>query len=176
MLHQAIPLPKRSFPLYTLVLLLMLTLPRPEDARKRSILRNPLLYTSSALAVVGFYVVFVVFLRWHDDRQLERRMAKDRAEKQLEQDRATIAQLGGKDLGILMFYGAPAVIHAGQPAQLCYGVSSAKHVTLEPQKNPVWPSPSRCVEVSPRSTTTYVLTIDDGQGHTRSQSLTIKVE
>ncbi|MBZ5700612.1 MAG: hypothetical protein LAN84_02055 [Acidobacteriia bacterium] len=60
-------------------------------------------------------------------------------------------------------------------AQLCYGVANAKKVTLEPPVGPVWPSYSRCLDVSPTKDTTYTLTVEDGQGHSMSQTVTLQV-
>jgi hypothetical protein len=84
-------------------------------------------------------------------------------------------QMGGKTLDIQAFYANPGVIHRGETVQLCYGVANAKTVKLEPQENPVWPSYARCVDVKPAKTTTYTLTIDDGAGNTKTQSLEVKV-
>ena len=86
-----------------------------------------------------------------------------------------VEQLGGKELAILSFYASPGFIHRGGSAQLCYGVSNAKTVKLEPQPHPVWPSEAKCVDVSPTKTTTYTLTIGDAAGKTASQTLEIKV-
>jgi len=65
--------------------------------------------------------------------------------------------LGGNRFEILHFYASPGVIRRGQTAQLCYGVSGAKTVRLEPQPNAVWPSFSRCVDVSPSKDTSYTV-------------------
>jgi hypothetical protein len=159
-----------------IVSLNMLANPQPPDTTPRkSVFRNPLLYSSAVLIIVAAYVGVLVLSRRHENQQIDRQAAQNRAEKQLEQDRIAIEQLGGKDLAIQMFYADPGVIHPGQTVQLCYGVANAKTVILEPQDSPVWPSPNRCVDVSPHKTTTYVLTIDDGSGHTQSQSLTVSV-
>jgi len=49
-------------------------------------------------------------------------------------------------------------------------------VKIEPQtEEPVWPAFSRCVHVSPRKTTTYTLTIEDGVGHTKSATVEVLV-
>ena len=66
-------------------------------------------------------------------------------------------------------------MHRGEEVDLCYGVSNAKTVTLVPQPNAVWPSYSRCVQVSPQKTTTYTLTVTDAAGNTKSASLTVEV-
>ena len=84
-------------------------------------------------------------------------------QKQLESDRPAVEHLGGKDLAIQSFYASPGAIHAGETVQLCYDVANATAVTLKPQSNAVWPSRSRCVEVSPSKSTTYTLTITDAR-------------
>jgi len=151
----------------------MLTETQPKP---KSPLKNPLLYTSIAIGIALLYVGWVFFSRWAENRDLEQRAAQQKAEKQREQDRASVEQMGGKELAIQNFYAAPGVIHRGESAKLCYGVANAKKVRLEPQSNPVWPSFARCVDVSPTSTTTYMLTIEDAAGNTKSQTLEVKVE
>jgi hypothetical protein len=127
------------------------------------------------LVIAAFAVVWILFARWQENRSIDRRAKEERAEKQREQDRATLEQMGGKELAIQTFYAIPAEIRRGQSVQLCYGVANAKTVTLQPQSNPVWPSYARCVDVTPNKTTTYTLTIADAAGNTRSQSLEVKV-
>jgi hypothetical protein len=141
----------------------------------KSLFKNPFLYSSLAIAVVLLYVGWIVFSRWHENRTLEQHAAVARSEKQREQDRIAIEQLGGKDLAIQMFYASPGTIRRGETSKLCYGVANAKKVTLEPQSNPVWPSHNNCVDVTPRKDTAYTLTISDASGHSQSQSLTVKV-
>jgi hypothetical protein len=141
----------------------------------RSLLRNPLLYSSAVLIVALLGVVFVMISRWQDRRNIERQAAQERAEKQHEQDRMAVEQLGGKEFAILSFYANPKEIQRGESAQLCYGVSNAKTVTLEPQPQPVWPSVAHCVDVSPVKSITYTLTITDTAGKTQSQDVEVKV-
>jgi hypothetical protein len=152
----------------------MLMVSEPVSEQK-SFLRNPLLYSSGVLVVALLAVVFVMFSRWQDSRNLERQAAQERAQKQHEQDRMAVEQLGGKEFAILSFYASPTVIQRGESAQLCYGVSNAKTVKLEPQTQPVWPSVAHCVDVSPSKSTTYTLTIEDGGGHSQSQDVEVKV-
>jgi hypothetical protein len=153
----------------------MLTGTQPEPEPK-SAFKNPLLYTSTAIGIAVLYVGWVFFSRWAENRDLEQRAAQEKAEKQREADRTTVEGMGGKDLAIQNFYAAPGVIRRGESAKLCYGVANAKKVRLEPQSNPVWPSFARCVDVSPKATTTYTLTIEDAAGNTKSQTLEVKVE
>jgi hypothetical protein len=150
----------------------MLIDPRPEQ---KSLLRNPLLYTSAVVVVALLGVVYVMFSRWQEHRSIDRQATEQRAEKQREEDRVALEQLGGKDFTILSFYASPTVIRRGQSAQLCYGVSNAKNVKLEPQPQPVWPSAAHCVDVSPTKSMTYTLTILDAAGATKSQTLELKV-
>ena len=144
-------------------------------ARPKSILKNPLLYSSAVLLVASLSVAFVLISRWQDRRNIERHAAEEQKEKQHEQDRMAVEQLGGKEFQILSFYASPTVIHRGQAAQLCYGVANAKSVRLEPGTLPVWPSVAHCVDISPTKSTTYTLTIEDGTGKTLSQDVEIKV-
>jgi hypothetical protein len=146
----------------------------PASGRK-PLLKNPLLYSSAVLVVVLVGVVFVMISRWQDKRNIERQAAEERAEKQHEQDRVAVEQLGGKEFAILSFYASPKEIRHGESAQLCYGVANAKTVTLEPQLQPVWPSVAHCVDVSPNKSTTYTLTITDAAGQTQSEDMEVKV-
>jgi hypothetical protein len=155
-----------------------MTLTSPSTApsnESKNIFRNPLLYSSIVLAVVAIVVSWIVFSRWSDNRQIERHAAQEKQEKQRESDRIALDQMGGKTLDIQAFYANPGAVHRGETVQLCYGVANAKNVRLEPQPNPVWPSYARCVDVKPTKTTTYTLTIDDGAGNTKTQSLEVKV-
>ena len=142
----------------------------------KSTFKRPILYSSFALMAVLLYVIWIFFARWQENRQIQRRANEERTAKQLADDRQTVEQMGGKELGIQSFYASAGVVKRGESLQLCYGVANAKTVKLEPQDNPVWPSYNRCVEVSPKKDTRYTLTIQDAAGHTQTQSLDIKVK
>jgi hypothetical protein len=141
----------------------------------KSVFKNPLLYSSIVIGIALLVVGWIFFSRWQENRDIERRTVEERAQKQRENDQRTVEQMGGKELDIQNFYASPGAIHAGETAQLCYGVANAKTVKLEPQPNPVWPSYARCVDVTPRKTTTYTLTITDAAGNTKSATVDIKV-
>ena len=149
-------------------------LPQPGSPPK-SIFKNPSLYSYTVLIIAILSVAWIFFSRWEQNRSFEHRVRQERTQKQLEDDRATLEQMGGKELAIQTFYATPGSVRRGETVQLCYGVANAKTVTLEPQSNPVWPSYSRCVDVTPAKTTTYTLTIADAAGHTKSQSLEVLV-
>ncbi|HXQ26023.1 MAG TPA: hypothetical protein VN822_06420 [Candidatus Acidoferrales bacterium] len=134
-------------------------------------IRAYVIVSALALTLVLAYVGWVFFSRWQGNRAIEERAAGEkRAEAQ-----QTFEGMGGDRFEILRFDALPGVIRSGDELDLCYGVSNAKSVTLEPQKNAVWPAYSRCVKVSPRKTTTYTLTATDAAGHTKTSTVTVEV-
>lgn len=147
---------------------------QPEQPSK-TILKKPTFYSKVVLAVATLIVFWIFFSRWWQNRSIEHRAREAAAEKHRADDRATLEQMGGKELAIQTFYASPGEIRRGESVQLCYGVANAKTVKLEPQSNRVWPSYSRCVNDSPAKTTTYTLTIADAAGNTKSQTLTVQV-
>jgi hypothetical protein len=133
--------------------------------------RNPRLYTSILIVAALAYAGWVLASRRREAREMEKRAKEnERAEAA-----RTFEMLGGDRFEILNFYAVPGLIRRGDSAQLCYGVSNAKTVRLEPQTSGVWPSQARCVEVAPKKDTTYTLTAEDGHGNTRTSSLTVQV-
>jgi len=127
------------------------------------------------LVCVAIYVGFVLLTRYESNRDFERRDAAQKAEQRREEDRRAVEQLGGSDLAIRSLYVSPPQIHRGEKAQLCYDVANAKTVTLDPPEGEMWPSHSRCVDLTPKKTTTYTLTIADTSGKTATQSVELQV-
>jgi len=82
----------------------------------------------------------------------------------------------GNDVKILEFYTGSAEIARGGKALICYGVVNAKAVRLEPPAADVWPSMSRCFEVTPVKTTRYTLTAEGADRQTVSESIEIVVK
>ena len=144
--------------------------PSSGPASRRGI-RAYIIVSVAVFALVLGYVGWVFWSRSQQNREIEERAAK---QKRAEAAKSFEA-MGGNRLEILAFYASPGLIHRGESIDLCYGVSNAKSVTLEPQPNAVWPSYSRCVKVSPQKTTTYTLTVTDAAGQTKSASLTVEV-
>jgi hypothetical protein len=130
-----------------------------------------LIFSSVALLFVGVYVGWVFLSRRQANQALEEKAATERRAKA----RDTFEKMGGNRFDILGFYADPLSIRAGETAELCYSVSNAKSVKLEPQSEPVWPAFSRCVHVSPHKTTTYTLTAEDAAGHTKSATVNVEV-
>jgi hypothetical protein len=135
-------------------------------------IRRFLKYTWFIHVAVLLIIVVVFLSRWQGNRDIERRAL----EKKREDDRRTVEFLGGDRFEILQFYASPPLIRRGERAQVCYGVSNAKAVRLEPRPaGGVWPSLMRCVEVAPTKDTTYTLTADDGKGNTKTATVEVKV-
>jgi len=124
------------------------------------------------LAAALCYVGWVFWSRAHEDQLIEERVAAQRRA----QDEQTVESMGGNRFEILAFYANPPAITRGDSSDLCYSVSNAKSVTLEPQSSKVWPSYEHCVSVSPRRTTTYMLTATDAAGQTKSAAITVDVQ
>jgi hypothetical protein len=150
-------------------------MPSQLDPQKKPVFKNPFLYSLSALGIAALVVGWILAARWQENRGIEKHVKEERTQKQQEQDRIALGQLGGKELAIQNFYATPGEIRRGETLQLCYGVANAKTVKLEPQPNPVWPSYSRCVDVTPTKSTVYTLTIADAAGNTRTQTVEVKV-
>ncbi len=83
--------------------------------------------------------------------------------------------MGNGEFKIPSFYSVPGAIHRGEHASMCFGVSATKSVRIEPGVEAVKPSLVRCLPVSPRKTTEYTLTAEDGKGHTLQQSFVVQV-
>jgi hypothetical protein len=64
---------------------------------------------------------------------------------------------------VLSFTASPTVIASGGQSSLCYNVSNATSITIQPGPGTV-NGPAACVTVSPTATTTYVLTATNAVG------------
>lgn len=148
----------------------------PETASpQKSPFKNPFLYSSIVILGVLIYVSYVLYARHESSKQYQRKIEERQTEQRREEDRLALEQLGGAELAIQGLYVSPRSIHPGETAQLCYDVANAKTVELDPPIGEVWPSHSRCLNISPRKTTTYTLTIKDAAGKTVSQTVELPV-
>jgi hypothetical protein len=75
---------------------------------------------------------------------------------------------------IVQFYASQGGVGPGENALLCYGVEDAVKVSLTPAVEDIFPSPNRCIEVAPATTTTYTLVATGQDGREASASLTIR--
>ena len=95
-------------------------------------------------------------------------------EKKLEDARKVTEMLGNGRVKILNLSLDPPVIRIGGESELCYGVSNAKSVTIEPIGT-VDPAYARCMKVRPRQDTAYVITAKDAAGNTETATLKLRV-
>ena len=114
-----------------------------------------------------------VFLnRYREARDLEGQAGR----RQAQFDREILDRLGGDKLTILNFYASPGTVRRGTHASLCYGVSNAASVAIEPDLGPWKPALSRCIDVAPRRTTAYTLTAKSAGGETVTANATVTVQ
>lgn len=135
-------------------------------------LRTILPYMTALFLIAAVYTGWVVFSRWNAKREGER-AAKEQEAREAKQ---VIDRLGGGKLKILSFWARPAVAKRGARVLVCYGVVSAKTVRIDPHIDDITPSLSRCLEAFPKHTTEYKITAEDGEGHTATGSITVRVE
>ncbi|MGB7667033.1 MAG: hypothetical protein WBL66_07225 [Candidatus Acidiferrales bacterium] len=122
----------------------------------------------AALVIAGIF-----YSRWQENRDIEERAA----EQQREHAREVAEGLGGNNFEIMNFYASPGAIRRGDSAELCYGVSNAKTVEVDPKLSEgTWPSPARCISIDPKKTTTYTLTAIDAKGQKKTATLTLEVQ
>lgn len=122
------------------------------------------------LAAVA-YDGWVFYSRWSGARQAERA----RQEKEAADAQRTLDRLGGGGLKILSFYATPGAVHPGEHASLCYGVTGAQTVRMEPAIEELHPALSYCMQVSPAKDTEYKLTAADARGRSVSSAVIIRV-
>ena len=76
---------------------------------------------------------------------------------------------------ITAFYSRETMVTPGGMTLLCYGVTNAKSVRIDPPVDGVSPSLTRCVEVRPKGEITYTLTAEGSDGKAVSQSVTVRI-
>ena len=134
-------------------------------------LRRFLPYTAVLTVFAALYAGWTLYSRYQGAAEAERQSQQ----KQVEADQKTVARFGGDQLTLLGFNAAKGEVSPGGRVVLCYGVSNAVQVRIEPGVEPIKPAISHCLEVFPKKTTTYTLKAEDAKGNTKSASLTIWV-
>jgi hypothetical protein len=124
-----------------------------------------------AVLIGAIYDGAIFYSRWNGNRQAERAQA----ERDADHARKIIDMAGGGGLKIIGFYAVPGAIRRGGSTTICYGVTGAKTVRIEPAIQTVWPSMSRCMQASPVKDTEYKLIAVDGEGRSTTGSLVVKV-
>jgi hypothetical protein len=149
-------------------------LEQPEQKTPR-VVRNMWRGFGVLAVIVIAYTAFVFWSRWQENQDIAAKEKAAQAAAQRDAAEQSIAVLGGSEFKIISFYATPGTIQRGDTVDMCYGVSNAKSVKLDPPAANVWPSVDRCLQVSPKKTTTYTFTADDGKGNTKTAQLTIEV-
>jgi hypothetical protein len=151
-------------------------LQEPQQKAPRT-LRNMWIGFGVLTAIVVGYTAFVFWSRWQVNQDIAAKQKAAQAAKVRDDAAKSFEVLGGADFKIISFYAMPGTIHRGDSVDMCYGVSNAKSVKLDPPDvASMFPSLDRCVKVSPKKTTTYTFTADDGKGNTKIAQLTIEVQ
>ncbi|MGD0620523.1 MAG: hypothetical protein ABSB67_23055 [Bryobacteraceae bacterium] len=132
-----------------------------------------LLPWTSVLLVLALLWTGWVFLSRHRDIVEAQREAAERVARA---DQQTLSQLGGDRLTVLDFYASPGAIHRGTHVSLCYGVSNAVSVLIEPDLGSWKPAISRCIDIEPKRTTSYTLTAKSASGQTETATAKVIVE
>jgi hypothetical protein len=133
-------------------------------------LRRALPFLGLLIAAALLYDGFVFYSRWSSNRS-----AAEAQEERQAEERNAVVKTVGEGLKIVSFYAAPSKIARGGHANLCYGVSGAANVRIEPPVDAVWPALTRCVPVSPSKDTEYKLIAEDGKGASASKSTAVAV-
>lgn len=123
------------------------------------------------VVLVFVYVGWVMYSRWAGNRRLEAEAANAR----VLEDKKVLEKLGS-GLKVLMFYANPPVVRRGSATLLCYGVTNATKVRIEPQVEGVGPTLSRCVEIKPAQDTSYTLIAEDDSGGQAKSFVDVKVQ
>ncbi len=136
-------------------------------------LRKLLPFTSIGVLIAILYVAWTFYSRHQSDVAAEHAAA---AKEQERRERTVSAVFGSGEILFSTFSADTGLLKRGDHTQLCYGVENAKTIKLDPPIAEVKPTYRSCIEIAPKKTTTYTITADDGKGHAKSQSLTVRVQ
>jgi hypothetical protein len=128
-----------------------------------SLVRWMLALLGVLIAAGVIYDSAVFYSRWSDARQAK----QQRAAAEANHEQRVVEALGGDGLKIISFY----AVNRGGQTEICYGVTGAKTVRIEPPLGDLWPALSRCMQASLKRDTRYRLVAEDGAGHSATQSL-----
>ncbi len=147
--------------------------PNQPEKTPRSPLQALLPYTTVAVIIAALYVALTFYSRYESNRKAQQTIqaAKDEARKRI------VDQVyGSGEIKFSTFAADSGVLKRGESTQLCYGVENAKIVKIDPPVEQAKPTYYHCVQIAPKTTTTYTITAQDGKGNSKSESLTIQVK
>jgi hypothetical protein len=122
------------------------------------------------LAAAILYVGWVFLNRYWDEAG-----QREKLRRQKEASGALPSDLSTSELKILQFYATPPEVAPGQQGLVCYGVINAASVRIDPGNHVLTSSLSRCIQVSPKSTTTFTLTATDAKGQHQTATVELRV-
>ncbi len=138
----------------------------------RSPLQALLPYTTVAVVLAALYVAWTFYSRYESNRKAQQAI---QAEKDQARKRIVDQVYGSGEIKFSTFAADSGVLKPGESTQLCYGVENAKTVKIDPPVEQAKPTYYHCVEIAPKTTTTYTITAQDGKGNSKSESLTVQV-
>ncbi|HEY7212593.1 MAG TPA: hypothetical protein VH477_20110 [Bryobacteraceae bacterium] len=147
--------------------------PQEPVKRRGSFLQKLLPFTTVGVIIAAIYVAWTFYSRHRSNVEAERAAA---AKEQAQRQKTVDAVFGNGEITFSVFSADRGVLKRGQQTQLCFGVTNAKTLKLDPPVAEIKPAYRHCLEIAPTKTTTYTITADDGKGHTKSESLTVRVE
>ena len=125
--------------------------------------------------VIVVIAVSVVFLGWVLLTRGSARTTEAVGTAAAQRNAQTVAYYGNGQLKVLNFYANPPEVRRGSRTLVCYGVSNASSVRIEPALGETWPSTGRCMEVTAAKDTEYKLTAQDTAGHEETRTLNLHV-
>ena len=147
--------------------------PTPPNPSQRPALAALLPYTTVLVILAACYAGWTFYSRHTANQEAEQAL---QSQKQEHEKKVADQIFGNGEVSFKTFGADKAIVKRGETAQLCYGVVNAKNVKLDPPVEQGKPTYHHCLEIAPKQTTTYTITADDGAGHSKSESITVKVE
>jgi hypothetical protein len=135
-------------------------------------LKRFLPYTTVALIIAILYVGYTFYSRHEADVQAQ---AQIDAKQEAARKQTVQAVFGDGEIRFTSFSINTRSLRSGQTAQLCFGVVNATSVKMDPPVEKLKPTYQHCFDISPKKTTTYTITAEDGKGHSKSESLELPV-
>ena len=130
-------------------------------------------YTWIVVLIAACYVAWVFYSRHQSEAAAE---AQIQQKKQERENRDNKAIFGSGELQFSTFVADRGLLQRGESTQLCYGVVNAVSVQLNPPvEAQSKPSYLHCMQISPKTTTTYTITAKDAKGNSKTESLTVTV-
>jgi len=143
----------------------------PEEERPATAMRKILPFTSVLVIIAFAYSAYIFYSRRQEQKDADQQAAAKEAA-----DARKVADIyGGNELKVLNFYATDGPLKKGETAQLCYSVSNAQTVTIEPDLHQVPVSYSNCEKIAPQKDTVYTLTATDKKGNTQQAVLSLHV-